>query len=159
MWFTDGAVHIIRREKTEKLEQPILSRLEVQRAISSGAPPAPWDLRKEDREAVDLLARFFAQAIPVPTSEGRVRIVESVGHAGPQLAIYVPVLSDRTPVAVITRNWHSGADLETDLFFFGSLDGRLASMLARLGFVPRAAQEKGVMIFQQTRTSGRRRAS
>ena len=159
MWFSEGAVHVIKREKIEKLEQSILSRIEVQRALANGAPQTPWDLRKEDRESLDLLARFFAQALPVPTPEGRVRIVESMGHAGPQLAIYVPVLSEKTPVAVITRNWHSGTALETDLFFFGSLDGRLASMLARLGFVPRKAQEKGVTIFQQMHAAGRQRAS
>jgi hypothetical protein len=158
MWFTDGAIHIIRREKEAKLETSILSRLEVQRALTNGAPPTPWELRKEDREAIDLLARYFAQAIPVPTSEGRVRIVESVGHAGPQLAIYVPVLSDKTPVAVITRNWHSGGELETDLFFFGAPDGRLASMVSRLGFIPRRSNEKGVTIFQHSRIA-RKRAS
>jgi len=159
MWFTESAVHVIKREKNEKLEQSILSRMEVQRALSAGAPPTPWDLRKEDRDSLDLLARFFAQAIPVPTSDGRVRIVESMGHAGPQLAVYVPVLSDKTPVAVLTRNWHSGKDLETDLFFFGSLDGRLATMLERLGFIPRTAKEKGVTIFQQLRRPERKRAS
>ena len=157
MWLTERAVHVIKREKVEKLEQPILSRLDVQRALSAGAPPTPWQLRKEDRESLDLLARFFAQAIPVPTPEGRVRIVESMGYAGPQLAVYVPVLSDRSPVAVLTRNWNSGEDLQTDLFFFGSLDGRLARMLERLGFVPREGREKGVTIFQQRRPE--RRAS
>jgi hypothetical protein len=150
MWFS--------REKQEKLEQSILSRMEVQRALSGGAPPTPWDLRDEDRESMDLLARYFAQAIPVPTPDGKVRIVESVGHAGPQLAIYVPVLSEKTPVAVITRNWYSGRELETDLFFFGAPDGRLAAMVARLGFLPRRQQEKGVTIFHHV-SPARRRAS
>jgi hypothetical protein len=158
MWFTDRAVHIIRKEKQEKLEQSILSRMEVQRAVSNGAPPTPWDLRDEDRESMDLLARYFAQAIPCPTPDGRVRVVESVGYAGPQLAIYVPVLSDKTPMAVITRNWHGGHDLETDLFFFGAPDGRLAAMVSRLGFLPRRQQEKGVTIFRHA-AGTRRRAS
>jgi hypothetical protein len=136
-----------------------LSRLEVQRALSNGAPPTPWDLRAEDREAIDLLARYFAQAIPVPTTDGRVRVVESVGHAGPQLAIYVPVLSDNTPVAVITRNWYSGTELETDLFYFGALDGRLAAMVSKLGFNQRRAQEKGVTVFQHVSAPPKRRAS
>jgi hypothetical protein len=159
MWFTERAVHIIKREEQEKLEQSILSRMEVQRALSSGAPPTPWELRSKDRESIDLLARYFAQAIPVPTPDGRVRIVESMGYAGPQLAIYVPVLSDNAPVAVLTRNWYSGTELETDLFFFGALDGRLAAMVSQLGFHPRGAQQKGITVFQHVATPRRKRAS
>ena len=156
MWFTDYAVRAVIRQQEKNLEKSVLSRIEVQRALSLGAPPTPWPLLSADRDAIDLLARYFAAAIPVPTPEGKVRIVESVGYGGPQLAIYVPVLSEKTPVAVLTRNWHS-SELESDLFFFGAPDGRLFSVVSKLGFVKRTdANEPGVSVFRNSHTNFRR---
>ena len=36
-----------------KDESSILSRVEIQRSLANGAPPVPWPLRKQDREAVE----------------------------------------------------------------------------------------------------------
>ena len=120
-----------------RLERSVLSKIEVQRCLANGAPPVPWKLRPEDAKAMEQLASYFSKAIPVPTSDGRVVVKESVGYGGPQLELYVPVLSEKSPVAVLIRNWHSGDDLEADLFYYGAADGRLANILNRLGFIRR----------------------
>jgi hypothetical protein len=158
MLFRNLRIAAIKRETEAKREKSILGTIEVQRALANGAPPVPWPLSAQDRNAVDLLARHFAQAIPVPTPEGKVRIVESEGHGGPQLAVYVPVLSERNPAAVLTKNWRSG-ELETDLFFFGALDGRLAAMVSRLGFTDQRDAEPGVTVFKKIHRHPRKRAS
>ena len=110
---------------------------------------------------MDALASYFEKAIPVPTPEGRVSISETAGHGGPQLELYVPVLSSRNPVAILARDWHpEGSGLDTSLFFFGATDGRLAAMVARLGFVPRTDRnETGVTIFRSETGKFKKRAS
>ena len=141
-----------------KDESSILSRVEIQRSLANGAPPVPWPLRKQDREAVELLATYFAKAIPVPTDDGRVRVRETAGHGGPQLELYVPVLSSKTPVAVLVRNWHMET-LESDLFFFGATDGRLAAVISKLGFVRRNEPENSqVTVFRNSREVPHQRA-
>jgi len=159
MWFRKRRIEAVKRETEAKLESSILSRMEVQRALVHGAPPTPWELRPEDRDAIEVLARYFAQAIPVPTPEGKVRIVESVGYGGPQLAVYVPVLSEKNPAAVLHRNWHGHEDVESDLFFFGAADGRLAQIVSRLGFIQLNSSEPGVTLFQKPHALPRKRAS
>lgn len=155
MWFRERRIDAVKRETEAKLEKSVLSRLEVQRSLGSGAPLTPWTLTRQDHDVVDLLSRFFAQAIPVPTPEGKVRIVESMGYGGPQLAVYVPVLSEKNPVAVLARNWH-GDHLVSDLFFFGAPDGRLAQIVGKLGFTPGGTLEAGVSLFQQNIESRKR---
>ena len=161
MWFRS-------RDKTPQpaapqepvLDRSMLSRVEVQRSLANGAPPTPWPLRRQDREAIDALATYFARAIPVPGEDGRVRTEESFGYGGPQLELYVPVLSEKTPVAVLVRNWHSSGDLEADLFFFGAPDGRLAAIVKKLGFKKRDEPETAhVTIYRIAREFPRKRAS
>ncbi|HEX6574517.1 MAG TPA: hypothetical protein VF042_06055 [Gemmatimonadaceae bacterium] len=138
----------------------MLSKIEVQRAIAAGAPPVPWKLRTEDREVIDKLATYFAKAIPVPTDEGRVVVKESFGYSGPQLELYVPVLSEKSPVAVMIRSWHSGDDLDADLYFFGAADGRLATILGRLGFKQRGDSDHAPgPVFRQSQVVTHKRAS
>jgi len=140
-------------------ENAVLSEVEIQRSLANGAPPVPWPLRKQDHEAVELLATYFSRAIPVPTPDGRVRVVETLGHCGPQLELYVPVLSSRTPIAILVRNWHS-TDLESDLFFLGATDGRLAAVVKKLGFVRRDEPENAkVTVFHRGHEVSQKRAS
>lgn len=161
MWFRKNA----RNSEADSAQEPIyersiLSRVEVQRAISNGAPATPWELRKQDREAMDRLATYFAKAIPVPTPDGRVKTQETMGYGGPQLELFVPVLSEKTPVAVLVRNWHTSGDLEADLFFFGAPDGRLAQIVKKLGFVQRhEPQPPQVMVYRNSLDVPRKRAS
>ena len=161
MWFRDRAQPQSSELPTEpKLERSVLSKIEVQRCLSSGAPPVPWTLRSEDHHAMDELAKYFSKAIPVPTLEGRVLIKESFGYGGPQLELFVPVLSEKSPAAILIRNWHSGDDLEADLFFYGATDGRLATILNRLGFIKRSDVEASAgSVFRQRQPAARQRAS
>ena len=161
MWFRKRAEDSESTSAQEPIyDRSILSRVEVQRAISNGAPPTPWELRKQDREAIDRLATYFAKAIPVPTADGRVRTQETMGYGGPQLELFVPVLSEKTPVVVLVRNWHTSGDLEADLFFFGAPDGRLAQIVKKLGFVLRLElQPPQVMVYRNSLDVPRKRAS
>jgi hypothetical protein len=161
MWFRKrGNEAETNSAREPNYDRSILSRVEVQRAISNGAPATPWDLRKQDHEAIDRLATYFAKAIPVPTEDGRVRIVESAGYGGPQIELFVPVLSEKTPVVVLARNWHTSGDLEADLFFFGAPDGRLAQIVKQLGFVQRhEPQPPQVIVYRNSLDIPRKRAS
>lgn len=107
----------------------------VQRSMENGAPPAPWMLRREDRETMATLEGFFARAIPNPEPDGRAYVEETLGHGGPQLELRVPILSTRRPVAVLVRGWdHVSQSLESNLYFFGATDGRLEKLIITLGF-------------------------
>lgn len=139
----------------------ILSGKAVQRCLASGAPPLPWILRKEDREAMATLGAYFARAIPTPTSDGRVSVRETVGYGGPQLELYVPVLSSKSPVAVLARSWDTEAeDLEALLFFFGTVNLRLSTIVSKLGFERRHEEPKNahLTVFQNRRRFARQRA-
>ena len=139
----------------------ILSSKAVQRCLASGAPPLPWMLRKEDREAMATLGAYFARAIPTPTSDGRVSVRETAGYGGPQLELYVPVLSSKSPVAVLARSWdHEAEDLEALLFFFGTVNLRLSSIVAKLGFERRdeEPQNAHLSVFRNRRHFARQRA-
>jgi hypothetical protein len=122
-----------RHESVE--ESSVLGTRAVQRMLVSGAPPVPWQLRRGDREVMDLLAGYFARAIPTPTSDGRVSVRDTIGFGGPQLALYVPVLSARSPVAVLARSWDAETeDLETNLFFFGAVNKALSGIVEKHGY-------------------------
>ena len=139
----------------------ILSGKAVQRCLASGAPPLPWMLRKEDREAMATLGAYFARAIPTPTTDGRVSVRETVGYGGPQLELYVPVLSSKSPVAVLARSWDSDAeDLEALLFFFGAVNLRVSTIVAKLGFERRdeEPQNTHLTVFRNRRRFARQRA-
>ena len=161
MWFRDRAQSRGNELPAEpKLERSVLSKIEVQRCLANGAPPVPWNLRSEDHEAMDKLAKYFSKAIPVPTAEGRVSVKESFGYGGPQLELFVPVLSEKSPAAILIRNWHSGEDLEADLFFYGATDGRLATILNKLGFIKRSDVDATAgSVFRQRHPPARQRAS
>ena len=107
----------------------------VQRSLETGAPPTPWMLRREDREAMDALETFFAKAIPNPGPDSRASVEETLGHGGPQLELKVPILRTQKPIAVLARRWDSNDKvLESDLYFFGSVDERLEKLVTKLGF-------------------------
>jgi hypothetical protein len=138
----------------------MLSSKSVQQSLAAGAPPIPWMLRKDDRESMAALAAYFARAIPTPTSDGRVTVRETVGYGGPQLELYVPVLSTKSPVAALARSWDSEAeDLEALLFFFGSVNQRLSEIVAKLGFEKQdEAQKPYLTVFRNRRRFARQRA-
>lgn len=138
----------------------ILSSKAVQRCLSAGAPPIPWMLRKDDREAMSVLAAYFARAIPAPTPEGRVYTRETAGYGGPQLELFVPVLSCKSPVAVLARSWDTEAeDLEALLFFFGVVNPRLSGIVGKLGFERRDEEPNPhLTIFRNRRRFARQRA-
>ncbi len=141
-------------------DSSILTQKEVQQKLVNGAPPTPWLLRREDAEAMTALSAYFARAIPTPTSDGRVSIKQSAGHGGPQLELFVPVLSSKSPVAILARCWDSDVeDLAANLFFFGAVNGRVASIVKKLGFEPaNDAGYKDVTVFRNRRRYERQRA-
>ena len=138
----------------------MLSSASVRRSLAAGAPPLPWLLRKEDKETMSALGAYFARAIPTPTSDGRVSIKETVGYGGPQLELFVPVLSCKSPVAVLARSWDSEAeDLEALLFFFGAVNGRLTGIVSKLGFERSDEPKDGdLTVFRNRRRFARQRA-
>ena len=135
----------------------VLPRNTVLTSLASGAPPTPWMLTREDRNA----AGIFARSIPVPTSEGRTFTKETIGHAGPQLEVYVPIVSTRRPVAVLARSWDSSSGcLESNIFFNGAVDGRLAEIVAKMGFERTDMfRDRGFTVFRNRRGSFRRRTA
>ena len=139
----------------------VLPKKTVLASLASGAPPTPWMLTREDRNAAGMIENFFARSIPVPTSEGRTFTKETIGHAGPQLEVYVPIVSTRRPVAVLARNWDPGSGcLESNLFFNGAVDGRLAETVAKMGFERTDMfSERGFTVFRNRRGSFRRRSA
>lgn len=138
----------------------ILTSRNVQRSLAGGAPPIPWQLRREDSEAMDALAAYFARAIPTPTPDGRTSVREIAGHGGPQLELYVPVLSTKSPVAVLARNWDNESEsLEANLFFFGAVNGRVKGIVSKLGFEPKdESANPGMTVFRNRRKFERQRA-
>lgn len=138
----------------------ILSSKAVQRSLASGAPPTPWHLTRPDREAMAALAAYFARAIPAPTDDGRVSVKETAGHGGPQLELYVPVLSTKSPVAVLARSWDSANEtLASSLYFFGAVNERLAAIVGKLGFERSdEPEDPGMTVFKNRRRFERQRA-
>ena len=156
----DHSIPFSAERAGDKNESSVLSLKAVQLSLASGAPPVPWLLRREDAEAMALLSSYFARAIPTPTSDGRVSVKQTLGHGGPQLELYVPVLSTKSPVAVLTRCWDPGVeDLAARLFFFGAVGGRLASIVKRLGFEREDEPvDKSMTVFRNRRSFARQRA-
>ncbi|HUQ98232.1 MAG TPA: hypothetical protein VM166_02190 [Gemmatimonadaceae bacterium] len=113
----------------------ILSKMAVQKALEEGAPRTPWWLGKADRDVMDRIESYFAHAIPVPDEEGRAVIKETMGHGGPQLELYVPMLSSHNPVAIFAVSWDSENNaLESNVFFFGNVPRRLSDVVVKSGF-------------------------
>jgi hypothetical protein len=139
----------------------VLPKSTVLSSLASGAPPTPWMLTREDRNAAGMIENFFARSIPVPTSEGRTFTKETIGHAGPQLEVYVPIVSTRRPVAVIARGWDAPSGcMESNLFFNGAVDGRLAEIVAKMGFERTDMfRDRGFTVFRNRRGSFRRRTA
>jgi hypothetical protein len=132
----------------------ILSKMAVQAALDEGAPRTPWGLGKDDRDVMHRIESYFARAIPVPDDEGRACIKETMGHGGPQLELYVPVLSSNNPVAILALSWNSGHNsLESTLFFFGNVPRRLADVVVRSGFDSGAGVSKeSLAVFRKPRS-------
>ena len=132
----------------------------VQRSLATGAPPTPWMLRREDRDAMEAIEWYFARAIP-NGPEGKPFIRESLGPGGPQLELIVPIISTRRPVAILGRIWEPASQaLESVLAIFGAVEGRLAGVVAKTGF--ERASEPGnpeVTVFRNHRRFSRQRAS
>src|SRR5688572_13096564 len=103
----------------EKLaSRSILTRNAVDRSIAGGAPPTPWMLRREDRDAIAEIESYFARAIPNP--DDRPFIEESLGFGGPQLELKVPIIRSQRAVAVFSRACGRTATvLASDLNFAG----------------------------------------
>ena len=146
--------------KMATIDISVLSTKSVQQSLSAGAPPTPWLLGKNDKEVMLALSAYFARAIPVPTSDGRVSIRETAGHGGPQLELFVPVLSSKSPVAVLARSWDPDAeDLEALLFFFGAVNERLSAIVAKLGFERHDGYDsRELIVFRNRRRFARQRA-
>ena len=133
----------------------------VQMSVATGAPPTPWIPGRDDYEAIKAIERFFARAIPNPTADGRPFVQESLGHGGPQLELYVPIVSSHRPVAVLARNWDPVEKaLVANLFFAGSVGGRLAEIVRNLGFENTGiSRHGGLSIYRNRRGFFRQRAS
>jgi len=132
----------------------ILPKTVVDKALDNGAPSTPWALSKEDREVMRRIESYFARAIPVPDDEGRACIKETMGHGGPQLELYVPVLSNLNPVAICAVSWSSQNNaLESTLFFFGNVPRRLADVVVKSGFDRgEAAGKESLAVFRKRRS-------
>jgi hypothetical protein len=147
-----------RRRKSNT--RSMLQMKTVQKSLAGGAPPTPWMLRKEDWHAMSTIETFFVHAIPTP-GDGRAFIQETSGHGGPQLELYVPVLSSRSPVAVLARSWDPATEsLVSNLFFFGAVKNRLADVVARTGFeLVASSGNEGVTVFRNPRKIFRQRSA
>ena len=138
----------------------ILTRSTVERSMASGAPPTPWMLRREDRDAIAELERYFARAIPNPTPEGRPFIEESLGFGGPQLELRVPIISSKRSVAVIFRSWDATRNvLESNLYFAGRVNDRLFAIASKAGFERTVFSDRHATVFRNRRGAARQRSA
>ena len=136
----------------------ILTRHAVDSSIAAGAPPIPWMLRREDREAIAAIESYFARAIPNP--ESRPFIEESLGFGGPQLELKVPIISSKRPVAVIFRSWDpTGNVLESNLYFAGRVNGRLTAIASKAGFERIVFSDRHATVFRNPREAARQRSA
>jgi hypothetical protein len=157
-----GAARESARLKERQLPPPvtipegnsILPKTAIQKAINEGAPRTPWTLSCDDRDVMHAIETYFARAIPVPDDEGRACIKETMGHGGPQLELYVPVLSSHNPVAIFAASWNSQKNaLESSVFFFGNVPPRLADVVLRWGFDRGDSDNKdGLTVFRKRRS-------
>ena len=132
----------------------IFSKIAVQKALDEGAPRTPWLLAKDDRDVMHRIASYFVRAIPVPDGEGRPSVRETMGHGGPQLELYVPVLSSQNPVAILAVGWSSeNHALESNVFFFGNVPQRLADLIVKSGFDHgEAGSRESLAVFRKRRS-------
>lgn len=139
----------------------ILKAQTVQHYLANGAPPLPWLLGQSDRESMEALARYFARAIPAPDRDGKVFVMDTLGHGGPQLELFVPVLSSKSPIAVLARSWDvTSQTLDPTLFFFGVVNPAVLAIVAKLGFETHdESTDKTMMVFRNRKQTSRRRAS
>lgn len=138
----------------------ILSMSTVERSIASGAPPTPWMLRREDRSAMEAIQAYFARALPNPVPGGRPYIEESLGYGGPQIELKVPIISERRSVAVIFRSWDAGRSvLESNLYFAGTVNDRLAGIVSSAGFELRAYSDRRSTVFRSKRGAERQQSA
>lgn len=110
---------------------------------------------------MERIETYFAHAIPVPDDEGRACIRETMGYGGPQLELYVPVLSTNNPVAILAVSWNSDNNaLESNVFFFGNVPPRLADVVMKSGFERGAGRGKeGLAMFRKPRSYAARRSA
>ena len=145
----------------DNTDNSIIPDRAVQLSVATGAPPTPWIPGSDDYESMKEIERFFALAIPNPSVKGRPFVKESLGHGGPQLELYVPIVSSHRPVAVLARNWDPvEKSLVANLFFAGSVGGRLAEIVRNLGFENTGiSRNGGLSIYRNRRGFFRQRAS
>ncbi len=143
-----------------KPSRSILPMSTVERSIASGAPPTPWMLRREDRAAMEAIQAYFARALPNPVPGGRPYIEESLGHGGPQLELKVPIISSRRSVAVIFRSWDTARSvLESNLYFAGTVNDRLAGITTSAGFDLRAFSDGQSTVYRSRRGAERQQSA
>jgi hypothetical protein len=129
------SLSVTGRRSGDKTDASVIPNRTVQLSIATGAPPTPWIPSREDRQVMAKLEKFFARAIPNPTKDGRPYVEEKLGHGGPQLELYVPIVSTHRPIAILARNWDPAVKaLVSHLFFSGAVEGRLGQMVRELGF-------------------------
>ena len=150
-----------KRQARDRTDRSVIPSRTVQLSVATGAPPTPWIPSVEDRKVMTTIQRFFARAIPNPTSEGRPFVDETLGHGGPQLELYVPIVSSRKPVAVLVRDWDAGSRaLVANLYFAGTVEGRLAEIVHSLGFEHSGGSSDGSLtVYRSRRGFFRQRAS
>jgi hypothetical protein len=156
-----GPSRVDNKRHGDNTDNSIIPDRTVQMSVATGAPPTPWIPSRDDHEAMKAIERFFARAIPNPTPDGRPFVQESLGHGGPQLELYVPIVSSHRPVAVLARNWDPvERALVANLFFAGSVGGRLAEIVRNLGFENTGTSRNGgLSIYRNRRGFFRQRAS
>jgi hypothetical protein len=150
-----------RRARVRNESGPVIESRVVQSSIASGAPPTPWMLRREDHEAMDHIEWYFVHSVPCPDAEGRPFIQESVGTGGPQLELYVPIITIRHPVVVLAKTWDTSSQaLISSLFFAGTVEGRLADIVSKLGFDYAGGSRDGTRtVYRDRKRFSRQRAS
>ena len=157
----DNSEFGVKRRARDRSDRSVIPNKAVQLSLATGAPPIPWIPSKDDAQAMVTIQRYFARSIPNPTSEGRPFVDETIGHGGPQLELYVPIVSVRKPVAVLVRDWDAGSRaLVANLYFAGTVEGRLAEIVHSLGFDYSGGSSDGSLtVYRSRRGFFRQRAS
>lgn len=157
----DGISLSEKRRTRDRSDRSVIPNKAVQLSIATGAPPIPWIPSRDDSNAMATIQRYFARAIPNPTSDGRPFTEESIGHGGPQIELYVPIVSTRKPVAVLVRDWDPASRaLVANLYFAGTVEGRLAEIVHSLGFDHSGGSSDGSLtVYRSRRGFFRQRAS
>jgi hypothetical protein len=142
----------MKRRARDRSDRSVIPNKSVQLSLATGAPPIPWIPSKDDAHTMLMIQRYFARAIPNPTRDGRPFVEETIGHGGPQLELYVPIVSIRKPVAVLVRDWDAASRaLVANLYFAGTVEGRLAEIVHSLGFDHRSGSSDGSLTVYRSR--------